>query len=381
MNNQDHVDEHLSANEMQNYLSGKLSGLDSNKIERHLLDCGFCAEALEGLESSGSQGSFLSDVDQLKQRIRSRVGDKKVIHLWNTPVKIAAAVVVIAISTLAVLINLDRLQESQPTENTLGLVNSKEKEVSETKVVEEPQVIAENKEEELETEKPKQVITETSPAKEEIEANLETLATIEETETNDAAAGEGISGIEKFDKEEVALDIAMEEIESLVLDTINPPENIVAEPLQEVVTAPVSLALNVVPEAKFDKTETLKETRAKVFRKSAKKEQVAAAFEAEEELTIEPTPEIGNDAYIEYLKENLKYPEEARENNIDGTVVITVVVQEDGSLVNFEVKRGLGFGCDEEAIRLIKEGPVWIPGRENDKNISQSVEITVQFDL
>ena len=158
------------------------------------------------------------------------------------------------------------------------------------------------------------------------------MATIEETETDDAAAGEGISGIEKFNQEEVALDIAMEEIESLVLDTINPPENIVAEPLQEVVTAPVSLALNVVPEEKFDKIESLNKSRAKALRKSAKKEQVAAAFEAEEELTIEPTPEIGNDAYIEYLKENLKFPEEARENNIDGTVVIIVVVQEDGSV-------------------------------------------------
>ena len=381
MNNQDHIDGHLAANEMQDYLDGKLSGGESNKIERHLLDCGFCAEALEGLESSGSLGSFLSDVDQLKQRIRSGVGDKKVIRLWNTPAKIAAAVVVIAISTLAVLINLDRLQESQPKENALGLADSKEKEVIEAEVVEEPQVIAENKEEELETEKPKQVITETSPAKEEIEATLESLATIEETERDDAAAGEGISGIEKFDQEEVALDIAMEEIESLVLDSINPAENIVAEPLRkEVVTAPVPLALNVVSEEKFDKTKSLNESRVKALRKSAKKEQVAAAaFEAEEELTIDPTPEIGYDAYIEYLKENLKYPEAARENNIDGSVVITVVVQEDGSLVNFEVKQGLGFGCDEEAIRLIKEGPVWIPGRKNNKNISQSVEITVRF--
>jgi len=385
MNDQDHIDGHLSANEMQDYLDGKLSGLESNRIERHLLACSFCAEALEGLEGSGSHGSFQSDADELKQRIRSRVGDKKVIRIWNTPVKIAAAVIVIAISTLAVLINLDSLQESQPAENVLGLVDPIEKEVSEPEVVEDPQrpqLIAENKEEELETEKPKQIITETSPAKEEIEATLETLATIEETETDDAAAGEGISGIEKFDKEEVALDIAMEEIESLALDTINPPENIVAEPLrQEVVTAPVPLALNVVPEEKFDKIESLNESRAKALRKSAKKEQVAAAFEAEEELTIEPTPKIGNDAYIEYLKENLKYPKEARENNIHGSVVITVVVQEDGSLVNIEVKQSLGFGCDQEAIRLIRDGPTWIPGRKNFKTISQSVEITVRFEF
>jgi len=382
MNIQDHIDGHLSANEMQDYLSGKLSGNDSNKIERHLLACSFCAEALEGLESSGSHGSFLSDVDQLKQRIRSRVGDRKMIRLWNTPVKIAATVAVIAISTLAVLINLDRLQESQPIENALSLVDPKEKEVSEAEVVEVPQVIAENKEEELETEKPKQVITETSPTKEEIEATLETLATIEETETDDAAAGEGISGIEEFNQEEVVQDIAMEEIESLVLDTNKPAENIVAEPLKkEVVTAPAPLALNIVPEEKTDKTVTLETSRVKALRKTAKRERNAFALEVEEGLTFVPTPEIGNDAFAKYLKENLKYPEEARENNIHGSVVITVVVQEDGSLVNIEVKQSLGFGCDEEAIRLIKDGPTWVPGRKNNQNISQSVEITVRFEF
>lgn len=386
MSNQDHIDGHLSANEMQNYLSGKLSGLESNRIERHLLDCSFCAEALEGIEGSGSHGSFLSDADELRQKIRSRIDDKKVIPLWNTPMKIAATIAVIAISTLAVLMNLDRLQESQPKENALGLANSKEKEVSEAEVVEDPQVIADNKEEELETEKPKQIITEVSPAKEEISAALETLATIEETETNEAIAGEGFAAIAELAEEEVSLDLAMEDIEFLSSDTLSPTDIIAVEPLMnEVITAPAPLALNALAEEKIDKAEAdvevLEESRVKTSRRSAKKNQVAAAFEAEVELTIDPTPKIGNDAYSGYLKENLKYPEKARENNIDGSVIITVVVQEDGSLVNFEVKQGLGFGCDQEAIRLIKEGPTWIPGRKNNKTISQSVEITVLFEF
>ena len=55
------------------------------------------------------------------------------------------------------------------------------------------------------------------------------------------------------------------------------------------------------------------------------------------------------------------------------------MVQEDGSLIDFEVKQGLGFGCDQEAIRLIKDGPTWIPGRKNNQNISQSVEVVVRF--
>jgi len=387
MSNHDHIDRHLSANEMQDYRSGNLSGLESNKIERHLLVCSFCAEALEGLESSGSQGSFLSDVDQLKQKIRSRVGDKKVIRLWNTPVKIAAAVVVIAISTLAVLMNLDRLQESQPAEIALGLTDPKEEEeISEPEVIEEPQVITGNKKEELETEIPKQVITKASPAKEEIATTLETLATIEETEADEVAAGEGFAAIEELAEEEVTLDLAMEDIEFLVLDTIK-PANLIAEKTlnEEVNTTPAPLALNALAEEKIDKAkadvEVLEESRAKVSRRSAKKNQVAAAFEAEEELTIDPAPEIGFDDYTEYLNENLKYPKEAMENNIKGIVVIILLVQEDGSLVDFDVNQSLGFGCDEEAIRLIKDGPAWNPGRRNNINIPKSVEVKVRFEF
>ena len=390
MSNQDHIDGHLSAKQMQDYLAGKLSGLESNKIERHLLACSFCAEAMDGLENSGNHESFLHDVDELKQKIKASVGEKKVISLWNTPAKIAAAILVIAISTLVIILNLNPLQESQPTEKALGLAEPEEEVSPEAEVAEELQVIAENKDKQpkLKAEKPKQMTTQPNLAEQKNATTQTALADEEVTdiETDEAIAGEGFAAIEELAEKEVALDLAMEDIESLSSDTLNPTDIIAAEPLRkEVITAPAPLALNALAVEKIDKAEAdvevLEESRAKTSRRSAKKNQVAAAFEAEEELTIDPTPETGYDDYAKYLRENLRYPLEAKRNNVTGIVVVTLTVQENGSLADFEIKQGLGFGCDEEAIRLIKEGPTWVSGTVNNINTPQSVEVEVRFEF
>lgn len=71
-------------------------------------------------------------------------------------------------------------------------------------------------------------------------------------------------------------------------------------------------------------------------------------------------------AFSKYVSENMKYPEEARKNNISGIVSIAFAVNKDGSINNITVPEGIGYGCDEEAIRLIKNSPKWIPGHYPD---------------
>ena len=94
---------------------------------------------------------------------------------------------------------------------------------------------------------------------------------------------------------------------------------------------------------------------------------------------IETVPNDGWPAYQRYLKENLEYPKAARQNGIRGRVKLTFEVQADGSLVNFQVRKGLGHGCDEEAIRLIKEGPPWTPKTVNGVSVRSTVSINVRF--
>ncbi|MFM9949848.1 MAG: TonB family protein [Saprospiraceae bacterium] len=70
-------------------------------------------------------------------------------------------------------------------------------------------------------------------------------------------------------------------------------------------------------------------------------------------------PSVGTEAYQTYLAQNLRYPDAARQKGIQGVVKLRFTVSAAGKLSNFKVLQKLGYGCDEEAIRLIKDGPAW----------------------
>ncbi len=92
-------------------------------------------------------------------------------------------------------------------------------------------------------------------------------------------------------------------------------------------------------------------------------------------------PIIGRTALKKYLEANLHYPNEALQRKIEGKVVIEFVVLSDGSLTNFRVLKGIGFGCDEEVIRLIKEGSAWLPTLQNNIAVREKVRIQLRFKL
>ncbi len=92
-------------------------------------------------------------------------------------------------------------------------------------------------------------------------------------------------------------------------------------------------------------------------------------------------PEGGLRAYDKYLKNSLQYPQEALENKIKGRVTVLFTVQTDGSLEEFKVVKGLGHGCDEEVIRLVKGGPKWSPTTQDDVPVESEVKVRVKFTL
>lgn len=83
----------------------------------------------------------------------------------------------------------------------------------------------------------------------------------------------------------------------------------------------------------------------------------------------------------EYLSEHIKYPKKARKQNIEGRVIVSFVVQEDGSLDNVKIVKGIGGGCDEEVIRVIKGMPAWTPGKQNGKIVKVMFNLPVAFKL
>lgn len=105
--------------------------------------------------------------------------------------------------------------------------------------------------------------------------------------------------------------------------------------------------------------------------------------EAEIFTVVESMPEFpgGPQAMMEFIARNIKYPPMARESGIQGRVFVNFVVEPNGSVTNVNVLRGIGGGCDEEAIRVVETMPKWTPGRQRGKAVRVSFNLPVRFTL
>ena len=89
-----------------------------------------------------------------------------------------------------------------------------------------------------------------------------------------------------------------------------------------------------------------------------------------------PTFEISN-----YLSSNLHYPSKAKDANITGRVIVKFIVTETGAIDSVKVIKGIGAGCDEEAVRVIKNMPPWKPGKQNGKPVRVYFTQPINFTL
>ncbi|OUJ76218.1 TonB family protein [Hymenobacter crusticola] len=90
-------------------------------------------------------------------------------------------------------------------------------------------------------------------------------------------------------------------------------------------------------------------------------------------------PVGGFPAFDEYLKKNLKYPEEAESKHLEGTVRLEFTVTPEGKIENLKVTDGLSEECDAEAKRLVQEGPAWRPAIIKGRPAAQKVKVNVPF--
>jgi TonB family protein len=100
-------------------------------------------------------------------------------------------------------------------------------------------------------------------------------------------------------------------------------------------------------------------------------------------IVVDKEPQFpgGNEALSRFLDENLKYPEEAKKKKTEGRVLVSFIVRSDGTTDKSVIEKGLGNGCDEEVLRLIKIMPLWIPGENGGKQVDVSYSLTVSFQL
>jgi periplasmic protein TonB len=111
------------------------------------------------------------------------------------------------------------------------------------------------------------------------------------------------------------------------------------------------------------------------------------AIETEEKdkifLSVEQNPEFagGMNALLKFLQKNLRYPTPAVNANVMGKVYMQFVVGQDGNISKVDVIKGIGFGCDEEAQRVVKLMPKWSPGRQSGRAVSVKFTLPISFQL
>ena len=104
----------------------------------------------------------------------------------------------------------------------------------------------------------------------------------------------------------------------------------------------------------------------------------------EEIFTIveqQPTPVGGMKAFYSYIKKQLKYPSQARRMGIEGKVFVQFVVDEDGSIADVQAIKGIGAGCDEEALKVVQNADRWTPGYQRGRPVKVRMVIPITFKL
>jgi TonB family protein len=420
-------------NDIKKYLSGQMSSAEMHALEKKAMNDPFLADALEGAESIGPK-EFASDLTELESRILRGKGKNS----WFWPLRIAASFLVITTAALLVYNSLptdqpEKLAEQKtsepPATESSGPSEEDEKKADENLLsLNQPKKETPLRKEKQDLAKIDEAPT-TAPTAEEAPAAKYGQGALVTDEIK--AEEESVPMAEVLQKEiattlaESKKEIASDKDEPSRAKSSSPASTqyLTQRRAQGRVTADDGTALSgvnviikgssigTVTDAAGNyslplPTDTSKLQFSALDRKSRDisggadldiklkedeeqpNEVVVTGFELTQTKNEKigsvlklAEPLIGRIALKKYMQKNLRYPTEALQRKIEGKVVIEFLVLPDGSLTDFRVLKGIGFGCDEEVIRLIKEGSAWSPTLQNNIAVREKVRVQLRFKL
>ncbi|MGD1843095.1 MAG: energy transducer TonB [Thermonemataceae bacterium] len=92
-----------------------------------------------------------------------------------------------------------------------------------------------------------------------------------------------------------------------------------------------------------------------------------------------PEPREGYTRFVAYVEQQIRYPQEAIDHQIEGYVFIRFVVDKNGRVIKPTILKGLGYGCDEEVLRVFKNLPPWRPGKEEGRKVAVQMTFAIIF--
>jgi TonB family protein len=425
-------------NDIEKYLRGELSAAEMHNLEKRALKDPFLAEALEGAEQAGIE-SFSLDLELLEKDIRKKTRRREPriisIHSWKFYTGIAAGLALLAISSYILITMIWQQQQDHQLALSEKVVPQQVQEPSADPRVASDSVVSTN---EVHAEE-----TTTAASPNTTRSNVtrngseSTLGERGEARTNEDAVTPNEGDIATLQHETIA-ETERQQTPVITSDTTSVAraleENVAGVHVQragapaKIVRGKVTYAedgtplpgVNVLIKGTSIGTVTDLEGNYQLNLGNTQDELVFAFIGyASREVSVKdqneinvalnadvtqlsevvvtgvskqrneesnPTlylaePTVGRKAYQQYLVEQLNYPEQAIENKIEGRVTIQFTVEPNGQLSNFTVLKGLGHGCDDEVIRLIKQGPAWTPTRKDNQPVSDKVKIRLKFQL
>lgn len=410
--------QHIDQETFELYLSGKLSPEEQYKVERQLEASAFEQEAMEGLEAV-PVGDWKKDLEKLNKDLAGYQAQNKKFNWYS----IAAVIALLVVSTWAIWIFVDQsdptlaLEDKKDNQTTIQqnkleqIADSTKKEgLDDIDSIPAPTFnsnsvsnsqIAESQTQEEPTREEKEfiaTITESSQNEPAVvpEIDNEQIAMVEEVveESEDAfGAGFGDSMDDEYKTEGIA---ASQQIETEIsgnteVDGFLMNDEMIAQ--EVTIESESNSTLPTTSSAKSsgvsrDKNSSKKSKRRRSAAKERQNENtdnLALLDSNDADLTETqktaapissttralnddaPSKSVSEQEYQKYIDENLVYPSEAKAANIEGSVKLIFTVNIDSTVTDFIVLQGLGYGCDEEAIRLVEEGPKWIPLMNGNK--------------
>jgi TonB family protein len=325
------------------WLTGETRLNDEKSLDAGAKADPFLAEALEGYRTL-PEGNHAASVTRLKANLRLRTRREKGAGFYLLRV---AAIGVVLVVAWGVFRQFSSKEPSQTGIQDIAAAHSAEQKQSDT-TLKEPEMMANTQSTDVQpTVYPTEptVKTETTGKKVSPSIHPQKDSRIASREQASPPSDQGAT-VQIPEKNETNLAV-FDNMESQVKDeaiTIKKESQTEEKPIQHETDKAVSVAPKPTAPAKEQTVE----------------DQQKAPIYTEEIRTAEtPAPNGGFKKLEKYIRENLRYPAPAAQAGIKGTVKLRFLIKADGSPTDFELINSLGYGCDEEAIRLLKQGPKW----------------------
>lgn len=421
--------------DIEKYLRGELSPAEMHALEKEALNDPFLAEALEGIEQAGTE-NFLYDLHNISKSMHDRMRRNqrkkgRVIRIWGWASSAAATILLLVVSGFLVLSILKSRKATEPANESVSNANSdtvstkdslvamtEEKKIDETpletvpkdteKSVTPPPLAKETLPPPIEHEETPIKRWETShqpaPTARVTPPEVsppDSTVTMEDKAVTETLRGR-VAGVQAApDVRSGSLSEGRRRFTGRVTD-----ENGQDLPGVNVTIRGTKIFALTDSEGKYE-IDALADTATLVFgyigfeTKEIPGTGEPMVVSLEEDIStlsevvvtgyaekkIDQTayryaePDGGSAGFKQYLANNVKYPQQALDNKIQGKVTVRFTVESTGQLANFEVLKGIGSGCEEELIRAIRQGPHWKPGTMGSQRVRERVRVRYRFKL